>query len=149
MICPACKMESPEELGYCDFCKEPFRRKPPPPEPKVQPKVAVPPEVLAKLLEAKRAPAPAEAAAGIPPEFLALDAGERIPELSPAARKLAWAFLAAVVFLGGVVGVYILTRPRRVRMPPLPPPLIAPDGAVQPDSPSPPPPPPPLGAPPF
>lgn len=113
MKCPACKMETPEELGYCDFCKEPFRRKAPEPAPKVRDTVAVPPEVMAKLLEAKNQPS-AEASGPIPPEFAALDAGERIPELPPLARKLAWAFLAFVVFAGSLALVYTFARARPV-----------------------------------
>ena len=113
MKCPACKMETPEELGYCDFCKEPFRRKAPEPAPKVQETVAVPLEVMAKLLEAKNQSA-AEAAGPIPPEFAALDAGERIPEFPPHVRKLAWAFLALVVFAGSLALVYTFARARPV-----------------------------------
>lgn len=108
-------METPEERGYCDFCKEPFRRKPPPPEP--SPKAAVPPEVLAKLLDAKRPPeVPAAVPApGIPAEFAHLDAGERIPELPSAARKAAWLFLAATLFAGALGLAYMagLAGPRR------------------------------------
>lgn len=115
MKCPACAMETPEERGYCDFCKEPFRRKPPPPQPR--PRAAVPPEVMAKLLEAKRAPEAQEPAppSGIPAEFAHLDAGERIPELPAAARKLAWFFLAAIVLAGGLGLSYFAGRagPRR------------------------------------
>lgn len=113
MKCPACKMETPEELGYCDFCKEPFRRKAPEPEPKPKETVAVPPEVMAKVLEAKTQPS-AQAAGPIPPEFAALDAGERIPEIPPHVRKLAWAFLALVVFAGCLGLVYMLARARQV-----------------------------------
>lgn len=119
MKCPACKMETPEELGYCDFCKEPFRRKAPEPEPKVVEKVVVPPEVMAKVLEARNQ-APAEAAGPIPPEFAALDAGERIPQLPPHVRNLAWAFLALVVFAGSLGLVYMLARAHRSASRPLP-----------------------------
>ena len=112
MKCPACKMETPEELGYCDFCKEPFRRKAPEPAPKVRDTVAVPPEVMAKLLEAKNQ-ASVEAAGPIPPEFAALDAGERIPEFPPHVRKLAWAFLALVMFAGSLGLVYVLGRAQK------------------------------------
>lgn len=125
MKCPACKMETPEELGYCDFCKEPFRRKPPPPEPKSVEKVEVPAAVMAKILEAKRlapGPQPAEPG-GIPPEFAALDAGERIPELPPVARKLAWAFLAIIVVWAGVGLLLVMKRARQA---PLPKPVMAP-----------------------
>lgn len=116
MKCPACKMETPEEIGYCDFCKEPFRRKPPPPEPEPEAeKVALAPEVMAKVLEAKRASAASASGepGGIPPEFAGLDAGERIPEIPPQARKLAWAFLAIVVLWTAVGIIYLMKHPTR------------------------------------
>lgn len=112
MKCPACKMETPEEPGYCDFCKEPFRRKPAAPEPKPVEKVEVPAAVMAKVLEAKKQ-ASVEDVGPIPPEFAALDAGERIPQLPPHVRQLAWAFLALVVFAGSLTLVYMLARTRR------------------------------------
>lgn len=154
MRCPACKMETAEELGYCDFCKEPFRRKePPPPAPE---KVAVPPELMAKLLEAKRAApeAPADPGPELPPEFAALAAAERMPPVPPWARYAAWAFLAGILTFSAVGFVYVMTRPRptpprgeapRARpSPPTPPPSELPPGVPdeEPDAAPPPPPPP-------
>ena len=143
MNCPACKMETPEELGYCDFCKEPFRKKAPPPEPKPQSEtVAVPPEVMAKVMAAARAPekaAPVETAGGIPPEFAELDRGEKIPEIPPVARQLAYAFLAVIV-LWTLVGIgYVLTRHKRPKLP-SPPPIPGHGGMPLPPPPPPPPP---------
>lgn len=114
MKCPACGMETPEEPGYCDFCKEPFRRKPPPPGPKAPEKVSLPPEVMAKLLDAKRVPPPAPVGTGpdLPPEFVQLAAAERMPVVPPWARYLAWAFMAGILTLSAVGFVYVLTRPR-------------------------------------
>jgi len=135
MNCPACKMETPEELGYCDFCKEPFRRKPAPAEQRPKEEVAVPPQVMAKLLAAKRTAeaAPAGPVGTIPPEFAALDDGGRIPEVPASARKLAWIFLASVLLLGAVALTYMAARsPRRLPLP-MPPPL--PPGAVAPERP--------------
>lgn len=118
MNCPSCKMETPEELGYCDFCKEPFRRKktPPPKEPE---KVAVPPEVMAKLVAAKAPSAPAETAPGadLSGEFADLDPGERVPEVPPVLRKLAWAFLAAVLLLAAGAVAAVMTLSRRKTIP--------------------------------
>jgi hypothetical protein len=152
MKCPACKMETAEELGYCDFCKEPFRRKDPPP--KAPEKVAVPPELMAKLLEAKRAAPERAAGAGpeLPPEFAELAAAERMPAVPPWARYSAWAFLAAVLTLSAVGFVYVMTRPRpksppRVEVPrPPPPPADLPPGVPdeEPLAPPPLPPPPPF-----
>lgn len=112
MKCPACRMETAEELGYCDFCKEPFRRKDPPPKPPDA--VAVPPELMAKLLEAKRDPPPSPAGPvpELPPEFAQLASAERMPAVPPWARTLAWAFLAAVLALSAVGSLYVMTRPR-------------------------------------
>ncbi|TPW19857.1 MAG: hypothetical protein FD126_2263, partial [Elusimicrobia bacterium] len=98
--------------------KEPFRRKPEPVPEKPRESVVVAPEVMARVLEAKRAPA-VEAAGAIPTEFAHLDAGERIPELPPMARKLAWFFLAAVVFAGGLGTAVIISRKSRPS-PPVP-----------------------------
>lgn len=145
MKCPACKMETPSELGYCDFCKEPFRRKAP--EPKPAEKVEVPAAVMAKVLEAKLAGAADGGSGGIPPEFASLDAGERIPELPPIARKLAWAFLALIVFWTGVGLIIMMNRARRaplpipVMRPPIPP--AGSEGGVPQGLPMAPPPPPP------
>jgi hypothetical protein len=112
MKCPACKMETAPELGYCDFCKEPFRRKDPPP--KAPEKVAVPPDLMAKLLEAKRAAPEPPAGPGpdLPPEFAQLAAAERMPAVPPMVRYLAWAFLAGILTLSAVGFVYVMTRPR-------------------------------------
>lgn len=139
-------METPEELGYCDFCKEPFRRKGPEPEPKPRETVAVPPEVMAKVLEAKTQ-ASAQAAGPIPPEFAALDSGERIPQVPPHMRKLAWAFLALVMFAGSLGLVYMLAQARKAPIrPPTPvrpeeappPPLVPSSGSEEPPPPPPP-----------
>ncbi|MBI3299195.1 MAG: hypothetical protein HYZ75_13585 [Elusimicrobia bacterium] len=123
--CPACGMESPEELGYCDFCKEPFRKKKPEPAPppSKQPAVPVPPEVFAKLMQAKAAAEPKAAGeeAGIPAEFAHLDAGERIEGIPPGLRAAAWAFLAFVMLAGlGLAGT-LISKGKRAK--PAPPPV--------------------------
>lgn len=119
MKCPACGMETPEAQGFCDFCKEPFRKKAPPPEPRKEEKVAVPPEVMAKLL-ALKAPSGPGAPSELPAEFASLDAGERIPELPAGARKAAWAFLGAVVLVSAVGVSYLVLKVRRAEGPAVP-----------------------------
>lgn len=119
MKCPACGMETPEAQGFCDFCKEPFRKKAPPPEPRREEKVAVPPEVMAKLL-ALKTPSEPGAPSPLPAEFAGLDSGERVPELPPGARKAAWAFLGVVLLVGAVGVSYLLLRTRRAEGPAVP-----------------------------
>lgn len=118
--CPACGFETPEEQGHCDFCKEPFRKKPvPAPRPKPQPKVVVPPEVYAKLAEARgaaaRGPAPA---AGIPAEFAHLDPGERIVPPSHLIRTVAWGFLGFIVLAGAAALFWAVGRTATMKRPP-------------------------------
>jgi len=110
MICAACGFETPQEQGYCDFCKEPFKKRPasepvkPPPAaapPRGEhpaPEVKLTPEILGKLLGAKDAAAGDARAGEIPPEFAHLDTGGQVPEIPPAARKLAWVFLGILMF---------------------------------------------------
>ncbi len=116
-------METPDSQDWCDFCKEPFRKKKsaaakaetPPAEasPKPAPKkknVVVTPELLAKLQFHRTQPQRAEAPkGGLPPEFAHLDSGERIQRLSPSVRKMAWVFLA-IVFIWILVFTVIILR---------------------------------------
>jgi len=113
MKCTACGFDTPEEQGYCDFCKEPFRKPEQPalpparkledldqPAAKPAEKVPLTPEMLAKLMQAgisPKTPAPASGEPLIPPEFAHLDSGEKLPQIPPAARKLAWVFLGICV----------------------------------------------------
>ncbi|MBI4346381.1 MAG: hypothetical protein HY553_05975 [Elusimicrobia bacterium] len=80
MKCPACGFENPDEAGWCDFCKEPFRR--------------------AKA-------APANGAHDVA-DFKDLDAGERIPTIPAWVRWFAWGFLG-LWFLWGMIllGFYL------------------------------------------
>ncbi len=117
MKCPACGFETPEAHGYCDFCKEPFRKKPEPAKaPKPQPKVEVPPAVMAKLLEVsaetgKHAGPPA----AIPLEFAHLDAGEKIAGPSALLRAAAWMFLSGVLAAGTAAGLYAVHKRKAMR----------------------------------
>ncbi|MCX5788147.1 MAG: hypothetical protein NTX64_06515 [Elusimicrobia bacterium] len=97
MKCPACGFDSPEGAEWCDFCKEPFRKKKapkPPPAP-------LPP-----------APAPAEAkpadSGSVPSEFTGFETGERIPIVPGWVRIAAWGFLALWALLPLLVfGLYL------------------------------------------
>lgn len=133
MKCPACGMATPDAQDWCDFCKEPFRKKKsaaakaavqpqaqpaqksPPPAAEAEKsapekKVVITSELLAKLqchqTQSKRAAAPQGA---LPPEFAHLDSGERIQQLPPSVRKMAWVFLA-IVFIWIVVFTVIILR---------------------------------------
>ncbi len=132
-------METSDAQDWCDFCKEPFRKKseaakaaeqpsskpaqeslkpsteaqkPPAKEsPKPSDKdseVAITPELLAKLqLHQTRSESVDPTRGEIPSEFLHLDAGERIPTVSPAVRKTAWVFLT-IVFIWIIVFTAII-----------------------------------------
>lgn len=93
MKCPACGFDSPEGAQWCDFCKEPFRRKP-------EPAPAAPPAPAPGAAPAVPASPPppkangAESSSPIPEEFSHLDPGERMPVVPPYLRYAAWLFLA-------------------------------------------------------
>lgn len=129
MKCPACGMETSDAQEWCDFCKEPFRRKkkseaakaaeqPKAQPPQESPKPAVKdnkgvltPELLAKLQAQRTQSQVVDPTRGeIPAEFLHLDTGERIPVVSPAVRKLAWGFLTIVFIWVIVFTAIILSR---------------------------------------
>ncbi len=86
--CPACGFESPEGAQWCDFCKEPFNKKP---KPAPAPAVASPP---LKLPPPPLPSASQDVAAGIPPEFAGLDTGGKIPVAPP------WFKYAGLALLG-------------------------------------------------
>jgi hypothetical protein len=107
MKCPACAFESPDEAEWCDFCKEPFRKKAasPPPPTAAKPTPAAPAFDAATL----SSPRKAEKNGSLPPEFAHLDPGERIPILPPWVRLAAWGlltfwFVAAMVVFGYYFG---------------------------------------------
>lgn len=120
MKCPACGFETPDEQAWCDFCKEPLRkRKPAAPEAKTaapQPpegaaleaktaapvpaakSVPVPEEVWQRLMSVRAQDSPASVPGeGIPPEFAGLDTGGSLPPVPPIIRKGAWVFLGICV----------------------------------------------------
>jgi len=102
--CPACGFETPDGQAWCDFCKEPFRTKSGP----QQKAVPVSPDVLRKLHQVS-SESSGQVKEGIPPEFAHLDSGEKIPEVPPLARRLAWGILAAVI-LWAVAGMFWIFR---------------------------------------
>lgn len=132
MKCPACGFETSDEQGWCDFCKEPFRKRasgagespqeaaPSPSgtaraELPLRGKVKVPAEVMRKLMEAKTSEERKPVDPGIPAEFSGLDAGERMPEVSSNVRKLAWAVLFVIVFWMIAGTVYMFMKGSAIR----------------------------------
>ncbi|HVE12795.1 MAG TPA: hypothetical protein VNI01_05335 [Elusimicrobiota bacterium] len=112
MKCPACGFETPEDQGWCDFCKEPFRKKsaePAPPPPPPSKTVQITPELLERLQEAKHAVSAREPTS-IPPEFAQLDSGERIGGASEMTRTAAWLFLAMILVWAVILGVVAVRR---------------------------------------
>ncbi len=130
--CPSCGFESPAEAAWCDFCKEPFRKKEKTPSPPValpaQPVAPAPitapappkgPRVRYRLPESislqgprlknpeelpKEAKAKLEAA-------LAMGDGEaRIPAFPGWFRALAWLFLGVWFLTGMILGGIFLAR---------------------------------------
>ncbi|MDD5629606.1 MAG: hypothetical protein PHU21_11115, partial [Elusimicrobia bacterium] len=85
----------PGQAQWCDFCKEPFRK-------------AVPAPLPAAQADPRAAAQGAEAGAGIPSEFLALDSGGRIPAPPPWLRYAVWSVLGACVLLiMSLLGAYL------------------------------------------
>ncbi|MBI4424452.1 MAG: hypothetical protein HY554_12020 [Elusimicrobia bacterium] len=105
MKCPACGFDSPDDAGWCEFCKEPFRKKGPARPPAAPPAAGPKPST--------------NGASGVGPEFAHLDSGENIPILPPWLRPAAWAFLALWLLCGLVLlGYYLGTRARSEDGPP-------------------------------
>lgn len=108
MKCPACGFDSPDDAAWCDFCKEPFRKRSPQPS----------------ELEPGRPPAPVPAEPkrnGAPrlEEFAHLDAGERMPILPSWVRGVAIAIVAIWLLVGFVVlGFYVGKQRARGGPPP-------------------------------
>lgn len=108
MKCPACGFETPDGQAWCDFCKHPFRAKPEKDPPSEKKPALLSPDVLLKLDQVKSETS-GQVKEGIPPEFAHLDSGEKIPEVPPIARYLAWGILAVVV-LWAIVGMVWISR---------------------------------------
>lgn len=97
--CPKCSFESADDAAWCDFCKEPFRKK----GASAAPAPAAP----------AAPPVPAAPAAPIDPDvLLKMGDGEKLPTLPPWARTAAWAFLGAVFVLGMAVTGALFARSR-------------------------------------
>ena len=111
--CPSCSFDSPDDALYCDFCKEPFRKKP-----------AVKPAV-APIPKTTQAPAMAQDQAEIleiakklskgtldkiPPELSTLE--EKIPTLPPWLSTVTWIFLAVCLISAMIMGAMTYQRYR-------------------------------------
>lgn len=119
MKCPACGFETPIEQGYCDFCKEPFKKEASVSSAEPPKKVDVPPSVLAKLLEDKKESRseskPKKDLGDIVKEFAHLDAGGKVEEVSPLVRQMAWAFLAILVIWMLIAMMWMVNRASSIR----------------------------------
>lgn len=104
--CPSCGFDAAADALYCDFCKEPFRKgakKEPPaaaapaakpiPAPAAKPIPATPADLLKDL--------PKEVLDKLPAHLMMDE--ERIPEVRPWIRWLAWGFLFFWVLVAGVM----------------------------------------------
>ena len=129
MKCPACGFETPDAQAWCDFCKEPFRGKGSEsisPPPAAVAAAGVPAAVMAKLM-AEGGRSKGEPGAGeIPPEFLHLDAGEKVPAVPPIVRQLAWAFLVIIGLWMAVGCLWLIRRAGDIRARPMPAPSSSP-----------------------
>ncbi len=86
--CPACGFDSPDGASWCDFCKEPFRKK----------KTAAPqarPERKSISLEEL----PKEALERLPLELLPGQDGEKVPSAPPWFRTAAWVVLLSILLV--------------------------------------------------
>ena len=109
--CPACGFESPDAAQWCDFCKEPFRK----PRPAAAPAPAPTPTPI------RQQEPDQEFEAGIPPEFLGLDAGGEVPVLPPWVRYAAWSTLcAAAIALAALLTAYLSRQNERAQDAPVP-----------------------------
>ncbi|MFA6093391.1 MAG: hypothetical protein WCU88_06100 [Elusimicrobiota bacterium] len=121
MKCPACGFETPEEQGWCDFCKEPFRRRTAEPAARADlPAAPVPAAAAAAPPLPKGGPLPPAAAAQSPlseeqiSELLRQDR-EQIPEASPALRYVSWAFAVFIAVLCVTTTIFLIWNGRRAQ----------------------------------
>ncbi|MFA6029333.1 MAG: hypothetical protein WC969_05740 [Elusimicrobiota bacterium] len=141
MKCPACGFETPDAQGWCDFCKEPFRRTQKDAPASAEPAHAAPPAPVVP------APAPAKSPAIVPSapaavpaspagsastepapkltpeqafELLRLDPGERIPPVSPALRYAAYGFLLVCLLWAAAMTMILMNRAQRMQTAPPP-----------------------------
>jgi hypothetical protein len=93
--CPACGFDSPDAAAFCDFCKEPFVKKPKPADP------------LAGLTKEQAEKLPAA-------DLLKKDLPPREP--APAwLRPAAWTFLAVMLLAAGVALFKLYARYQAAR----------------------------------
>ena len=130
MKCPACGFETPDSQGWCDFCKEPFRRSAQPePAARKEPVPASPERPSETPPSAPSVPVDPASAGNLSSEkifdLLRLDSQERVPTAPPSARYLAWAFLAvmSLVLLASIL--LAARKAKRTGRPPIEPPAQA------------------------
>lgn len=110
MKCPACGFETPDAQGWCDFCKEPFKR-PAKAEPAPPPPPPAPPKEPAPAKEAKPPMSDEEIFA-----LLRKDTASERPAPSPFnTRYLAWGFFGLVVFWMVVMSFFLVQKGRRMQ----------------------------------
>ncbi len=119
--CKSCGMESADGAAWCDFCKEPFVKKPkaaatPPPAPAPEP--AAPPPELAGITKEK--------VEELDVDKLLKPASEPPPAAPPWLRPIAWVMLGLII-VTGTIALFALQRRYMERLPagpaPEPPPL--------------------------
>lgn len=111
--CPACGFDSPDEARWCDFCKEPFRKKEAPAA-AAPPPAAAAPRPLAPEPEPRPAPEPSQPVdprvEQLAKQLSVTGDGLKLPALPPYFKYLAWAFFGAWFFTGAVLGGIMLAR---------------------------------------
>lgn len=117
--CPSCGFDSPDGAQWCDFCKEPFKKKERPPATGATSPAAAPPSTPAapKTQTPSSSPKnieelPQEVRAKIQTLLAAPDDREKVPAIPNWFRALAWLFMAVWLVSGIIVGGILLGRQR-------------------------------------
>ena len=125
MKCPACGFETPDEQAWCDFCKEPFRKKAPEAQAPAAatPAAPAPPSLLAQTppisrellqkLQHQKMAVSGQTLPNVPAEFALLDAGERIPQVPSIYKKVAWLILALIIIVSVILALVSIAKARR------------------------------------
>ena len=120
--CPACGFESPADAAFCDFCKEPFRRKEAPtarPSPQVKYHISPTATPGGRRLRDSD-DLPKEAQARLDAAFASGDVENKVPTLPHWFRYLAWAFLGVWFVTGMILGGAMVARHMAGPTPPVP-----------------------------
>ncbi len=114
--CGACGFESADDARWCDFCKEPFRKKA---SASAAPAVAAapPPQPAPRPLSATSRIEPSDDAKPVDPKVLQLvkqlsatGDGLTLPKTPGYMKYLAWAFLASWLLTGCILAGVLLAR---------------------------------------